>query len=138
MDAQRFDAVAKAMANGATRRRALRLAGGALAGALLTTAGLGRRAGAKEESPSCDDILVRCQETVGDACREEEDHPNMSPLPCYVEKGGAACRAYVQACNLQCGLPAHDACAGRCPNDTICLATVNAAGRLLCRCLNPD
>ena len=44
MDGQRFDAMARAMAGGATRRRALRLAGGGLAGALLAAAGLGGRA----------------------------------------------------------------------------------------------
>ena len=35
MDGQRFDDLTKALAGGATRRRALRLAGGGLAGALL-------------------------------------------------------------------------------------------------------
>ncbi len=51
MDGQRFDAMAKAMANGATRRLALRLAGGAMAGAVLAAAGLGRRVGAQENGP---------------------------------------------------------------------------------------
>ena len=47
MDAEQFDTMAKAMASGSTRRLALRLAGGAMAGALLAAAGLGRRAGAQ-------------------------------------------------------------------------------------------
>ena len=47
MDGQRFDDLTKAMANGATRRRALRLAGGGLAGALLAAAELRNRAGAQ-------------------------------------------------------------------------------------------
>ena len=137
MDAERFDDLTKAMASGATRRRALRLAGGGLAGALLAAAGLSKRAGA-QANPSCGDMEARCLEAVGGACADVEAEPNTSPLPCYVEKGGGACRAYVQACNLQCGLPAHDGCAGGCPNDTICVSAVNAAGRLLCRCVNLD
>ncbi len=51
MDAERFDAMARAMASGATRRRALRLAWGGLAGALLAAAGLGNRAGAEQGPP---------------------------------------------------------------------------------------
>jgi hypothetical protein len=60
MDGRRFDQMTKAMANGATRRRALRLAGGGLGGALLAAAGLGRRAGAQPGPPEGFDPHCPC------------------------------------------------------------------------------
>ena len=53
LDGQRFDTWTRAMANGATRRRALRLAGGGLAGAVLAAVGVSRRAGARQDDPPC-------------------------------------------------------------------------------------
>ena len=47
MDGQRFDGLARALAEASTRWRGLRLAGGAVAGALLAAAGLRDRAGAQ-------------------------------------------------------------------------------------------
>ena len=61
MDGQRFDVMAKEVARGATRRQALRLAGGGLAGALLGAVGFGRRARADWEWRShCDELHARC------------------------------------------------------------------------------
>ncbi len=70
----RLDAVAKAMASGSTRRRALRLAGGRLAGALLAAVGLGGRAGAQGERPR----IVFCNRGAGGAVLNDPGPDNPS------------------------------------------------------------
>ena len=63
MDAQRFDALARAMASGSTRRQTLRLAGGGLAGALLAAVGLAEAAA----QDLCKPPGARCRRG-GDCC----------------------------------------------------------------------
>ena len=134
MDGQRFDELTRTMARGTSRRQALRLVGGGLAGALLAAVGRGGSAGAAPRT--CDDLEARCLEAVGDACREEEEHPHMSPYPCYAEHGGGACRTWFERCPQACD-PSFNAgtCESGCPNGGVCLALLNPAGRLMCRCI---
>ena len=106
MDGQWFDAMAKAVADGSTRRRALRLAGGGLAGALLAAAGLGRRAGAQENVPE----FTHCNSAEGGAVAVNPGTDEFAlGLPC----GGNA----------------------DCPQDKICIAAVNPGNQLACRCV---
>ena len=141
MDGQRFDAITRSVAAtldgrapGVSRRRALRLAGGGLVGALLAAAGFGRRAGA-QGGPPCGELYARCLEAVGDACREEEDHPNMSPYPCYAEHGGGACRAWIQACPSSCGAPNLGGFQDRCSEGRSCATALNPGNQIVCRCV---
>ena len=136
MDGQRFDALARAMAGGATRRRALRLAGGGLAGALLAAAGLGRRAGAQDGVP-CGDLEARCDEQAVAACGPKPSN-SASPehdawLDCRYSV--PVCQSYVQACRVACeytsGCPPHG-----CPRDEFCNMVINHGDRLQCRCVS--
>ena len=140
----RLDAVAKAVARGATRRQALRLAGGGLAGALLAAAGLGKRAGAQEEDTRpCDEVLARCVDQVGGAC--DHLHPaTYAYLVCLSGHGGA-CNAYFESCHVNCGAVGEPdeafnvdrrQCAAGCPQGGICVAALNPANRLVCRCVS--
>ncbi|CAA9570042.1 MAG: hypothetical protein AVDCRST_MAG19-2682 [uncultured Thermomicrobiales bacterium] len=112
MDPQRFDAMAKAMANGATRRRALRLAGGGLAGALLAAAGLGKRARAQGRP-----VFTYCQRGLFN--EEGEKYP-------YITGPGTDDFEIAKPCG-----PAHD-----CNQGKTCVALVNPVGQLLCRCVD--
>ena len=76
MDAQRFDQMAKAVGRGATRRQALRRAGGGLAGAQLAAAGLGNRAGAQGK-PTFSNCHSGGGGIIGDQGEEE-----FESLPC--------------------------------------------------------
>ena len=134
MDGQRFDLMAKAMAGGATRRRALRLAGGGLAGALLA-AGLGRRAGAQQES--CGDLHARCLERAGGACGTPETAETaFAHYTCLSQQGGV-CNAYFESCAHSCGSfdTSGRACASGCPGDTTCIVTTTPGNVVLCRCV---
>ena len=104
----RLDAVAKAVARGATRRQALRLAGGGLAGALLAAAGLGKRAGA-QGAPR----FVNCQNGLFD---EGERYP-------YLDLDDFEFHA-------PCG-PAYG-----CPEGKFCAAAINPGNHLVCRCIS--
>ncbi len=110
MDAERFDGLARAMANGATRRRALRLAGGGLAGALLAAVGVGKRAGAQGaggEQP----LFTHCYngEAAGPAFDDGISIPIGDGKPC----GGP----------------------GECREGQVCIALVNPAAKIFCRCV---
>ena len=111
MDAERFDDLTKALAGGATRRRALRLAGGGLAGALLAAAGLRNRAGAQGAGG---------------------EQPEFT----YCYNGEAAGPAFDTGISIPkgdgkpCGGP------GECREGQICIALVNPVGKLLCRCVD--
>ncbi len=144
MDAQRFDNLAKAMASGSTRRAALRLAGGGLAGALLAAAGLDRRAGAQEEETApCDELLPRCLDEADEGCVYTSGSVDAT---CLRETGGRACHTYLQACSVNCGPPSDngqscqfiDRDTGRsgCPQGRTCVSLINPVGHLLCRCLS--
>ena len=110
MDGQRFDAITKAMAGGATRRRALRLVGGGLAGALLAAVGVGKRAEAQEFGRA---VFVNCDQN-----REPGDGPPFQTGP------HDPLFVFSKPC------PA-------CPQDQVCVALVNPEGHLFCRCANP-
>ena len=105
MDGQRFDAMTKAMASGSTRRRALRLAGGGLAGALLAAAGLGKRVAAQENQP----VFPNCQEYGGPLIVDPGTDDMTISRPCGPLQG--------------------------CPDGTVCASAVNPGNRLVCRCL---
>ena len=104
----RMDVVAKAVARGTTRRQALRLAGGGLAGALLAAAGLGKRAGAQENGPEFTD----CRSSGG---------------PLITGIGTDEFRI-----TKPCGPT------GGCPDGKVCAALVNPVGQILCRCLSVE
>ena len=108
MDAERFDSLTRVMASGSTRRRALRLAGGGLAGALLAAVGVGKRAEAQQDKP----IFSYCNDGEGGVILNDVDlgdPQNGDALPC----GGNA----------------------DCPGDKICISQVNPTGRIRCRCV---
>ena len=105
----RLDAVAKAVARGATRRQALRLAGGGLAGALLAAAGLGKRAGA--HGP----MFAYCENGL---FIEGELLP-------YVEGQGTDDFEL----HAPCG-PAYG-----CHEGEICATALNPGNQIVCRCL---
>ena len=112
MDGQRFDQMTRAMASGSTRRRALRLAGGGLAGALLAAAGLGRRAsaqGPEGEKP----LFTNCNPGSGGVIFHglDENVLGGDSLPC----GGNE----------------------DCPQDRVCASAVNPGNRVVCRCVTP-
>ena len=130
MDAQRFDAVAKAMASGSTRRQALRLAGGGLAGALLAAAGLGKRAGAQEENTKhCDDLRARCIADATECAGETEFFHR-----CLERSDAPSCHAYFQACPDNCNM-GERGCLG-CTEGQFCTGLVNPSNRLVCRCVS--
>ena len=133
MDGQRFDQMTRAMAGGATRRQALRLAGGGLAGALLAAVGLGRRVGAQE---SCDVLLARCTEEIGGACDGLQGRPYLNCL----EEQGRACSGYLEACTSNCGSndPSRRTCEGGCPQGGACTVALNAGSVIVCRCVSLD
>ena len=113
MDAERFDDLTKAMASGATRRRALRLAGGGLAGALLAAVGVSRRAGAEhgpQEGEGRPEFTYCSHGHAGPDFNTEEDPWVSDGKPC----GGGP---------------------NDCPHGSICIALVNPVGHLGCRCV---
>jgi hypothetical protein len=137
VDAERFDDLTKAMAGGATRRRALRLAGGGLAGALLAAAGLGRRAGAQDD-PRCDEFYAECRARAEEACGGPQPSADVAPeaflawVACMEEQ--PACRRALMACPRNCKT-GEGACSG-CREDQVCAATSNPGNRLVCRCIS--
>ena len=108
MDAERFDDLTKAMASGATRRRALRLAGGGLAGALLAAVGVGERAEAQVTDRA---VFATCDQN-----REPGDGPPFLTGP------DDPVFVFAKPC------PA-------CRQDQLCAALVNPEGNLICRCV---
>ena len=110
MDGQRFDALTRTMATGASRRRALRLAGGSLAAALLTAVVRGRQASAAEV------IVTNCI--------------NYGPPP---HQGGAGAQVTV----VQPGelVVIAKTCGGCGREGSFCAALLNPANELICRCL---
>ena len=134
----RLDLVAKAVARGATRREALRLAGGGLIGALLAAAGLGRRAGA-QDGPPCGEFHARCDEQTVEACgpapSSHEREAWAAWYACMEEQ--PACRTAYMACPRSCIDPYNfGECAGGCPGSQTCQSTFNPlSNRLICRCL---
>ena len=105
MDDQRFDNVARAMASGASRRRALRLAGAGVAAALLTVAG---RVGGGEAGAEA--IFTNCVN--------------------YGAQGGPAIVDVQPGEQVLIRKPC-----GACPGDRVCAALLNPAEELVCRCL---
>jgi hypothetical protein len=149
MDAERFDGLTRAVAGGATRRRALRLAGGGLAGALLAAAGLGDRAPRALAQrlypgpPHCDELYARCFAASVEACGPRPPYSGSPEFPawfaCSAEQGD--CIHAQRVCPTHC-TPGEGACSG-CGGDGggnggICIALVNPNGRLLCRCVDLD
>ena len=106
MDAQRFDTMAKAVGRGTTRRQALRLAGGGLAGALLAAAGVGNRAGAQEPP-----VIQNCRFAGGEGAQ-------------IINPGTDDFRI-----GLPCGGDED------CPQGRFCTQLVTASGRVVCRCV---
>ena len=138
LDGQRFDAMARAMANGATRRRALRLAGGGLAGALLAAVGLGRRAGA-QDGPPCGELRARCFERGEATCGPE---PTNSNTPAHLAWHDCifavpVCQSYLQTCNGSCALMGGCGQTG-CPQGGVCATAVNPGNQIVCRCVSLD
>ncbi len=138
MDGQRFDQMTKAMAGGASRRRALRLAGGAATGALLAAVGVSRRAGAQAGRP-CNGLRARCAEQAREACGHLSP-TSLAYHDCLGTQEGT-CTAYLQQCHVYCG--GHfgtvaGACEGGCPAHEHCVVAVNPGGNFMCRCVNVD
>ena len=130
----RLDVVAKAVARGATRRQALRLAGGGLAGALLAAAGLGKRAGAQDTKP-CDDLFARCVERGKETCPREDFTPdNDGPWIHCLGTEVPACRQYFQACPNSCSYMGGCGQVG-CQGGQFCATAVNPAGHIVCICV---
>ena len=136
----RLDAVAKAVARGATRRQALRLAGGGLAGALLAAVGLGdlaRRARAQPTSwgPQCDEFHARCAAQTVEACvpAPSSHDPEWSAwYACMLEQ--RECQTAQHACPTHC-TPGKGACS-QCREHQVCVTALNPANQLMCRCVS--
>ena len=141
MDGQRFDAVARAVARGATRREALRLVGGGLAGALLAAVGAGKRAGAQDSVP-CDELRARCFARGEEACGPMPPHDHSTPGADTVYHQWEdcvygtvpACRGAAQQCSGECEHVG--ACQNGCPGDQLCIAVVNPGNHVKCRCIS--
>ena len=149
MDGQRFDEMTREMAGGATRRQALRLAEGGLAGALLAAVGLGKRAGAQKVPPACGDLEARCVESAGGAC-EGLEAGSLPYFNCLAEHGGEACRAFFTVCTEGCDFPSNnglvcqalepggETSVSGCPQGKFCATAVNAGNQIVCRCVSLD
>ena len=97
-------------------RRALRLAGGGLAGALLAAVGVSRRAGANHGPKEGEGR----PEFEGGGCSHGHAGPYFD-TPEDPWEGDA----------LPCGGGPND-----CPHGTFCAAVVNPANQVLCRCIS--
>ena len=130
----RLDLVAKAVARGATRRQALRLAGGGLAGALLAAVGVTGRAGA-QDGVTCDELGARCTERGEATCGPEPTNTNFKHLwfDCLSQEV-PVCHSFFQICPNGCEYMEGCGQVG-CPGDQVCQSVLNSGNQILCRCL---
>ena len=116
MDEQKFDAIAKRLAAGNTRRGALRLLGGGALGALLAALGRERVAAGEVTPAACTANGVRCGANTprgcGTCCSQCTSRQENGQRRCACCRDGRACRRDDQCCSGSC---MGGVCGGLCP-----------------------